>query len=80
GLVDVDAEAYAARVRAAGDQAFVEAITYRREEVPAGLVASPGPLRGVIAIPGERPLAPTREFAAPVLGSVGEVTAEMVAE
>lgn len=80
GLVDVDAEAYAARVRAAGDQAFVEAITYRREEVPAGLVASTGPLRGVIAIPGERPLAPTREFAAPVLGSVGEVTAEMVAE
>ncbi|MBC9732466.1 penicillin-binding transpeptidase domain-containing protein [Nocardioides marmotae] len=79
-LVDIDPAAYAERVRAAGDKAFVEALTYRREDVPAGLVAAIGPLRGVIAIPGERALAPTREFAAPVLGSVGEVTAEMVEE
>ena len=41
---------------------------------------------GIAGIPGGRivaadlPLAPTREFAAPLLGRVGEVTAEMIEE
>jgi cell division protein FtsI/penicillin-binding protein 2 len=77
-LVDVDATSYVKQVEAAGDQAFVEAIVYRRDQVP------PGVLQGYEAIPGAQPvtdqipLAPTREFAAPILGSVGEVTAEMI--
>lgn len=80
GLVDVDGAAYAEEVRKAGDQAFVEAITYRQEEVPPEVTRAAATVPGVLAAPDERPLAPTREFAAPILGSVGEVTAEMVAE
>ena len=46
-LVDIDAAAYAKRVVAAGEQAFVEAIVYRRGEVPDALAAYD-------AIPGTR--------------------------
>lgn len=76
--VDVDPDAYVKQVKAAGPQAFVEAITYRRGE-------GPGP-RSIAGITGARiiddtlALAPTREFAAPLLGRVGPVTAEMVEE
>ncbi|WP_372729329.1 penicillin-binding transpeptidase domain-containing protein [Nocardioides sp.] len=76
-LVDIAAAPYAARVKAAGEKAFVEAIVFREGEVPselAGIDAIPG-ARGV---PDELPLAPTRQFAAPLLGSVGPVTAEMI--
>jgi cell division protein FtsI/penicillin-binding protein 2 len=37
-------------------------------------------IRGARALPGTMPLAPTREFAAALLGRVGPVTAEMVQE
>jgi len=80
GLVGIDPGPYVKAVKAAGPQAFVEAIVYRREELPAAVTA------GVVAIPGSRiiagdlPLAPTRDFAAPLLGKVGEVTAEIIAE
>lgn len=75
-LTEIDAAAYAARVRASGPKAFVEAITYRQDQLPEGLAAIPG----ARAIGARLPLAPTRDFAAPLLGSVGEVTAEIVAE
>ncbi|MCW2791739.1 MAG: penicillin-binding protein transpeptidase, partial [Nocardioides sp.] len=76
-LVDIDAAAYAKRVEAAGDKAFVEAIVYRRGDAPAA-VASYDDIPGAVALSDELPLAPTREFAAPILGTVGEVTAEMI--
>ena len=76
-LVDIDAAAYAKRVEAAGEKAFVEAIVYRRGDAPAA-VASYDTIPGAVALDDELPLAPTREFAAPILGSVGEVTAEMI--
>jgi cell division protein FtsI/penicillin-binding protein 2 len=76
-LVDIDAAAYAKRVVAAGEQAFVEAIVYRRGEVPDAMAAYDA-IPGALALADEVPLAPTREFAAPILGTVGEVTAEMV--
>jgi cell division protein FtsI/penicillin-binding protein 2 len=78
-LADIDPAAYAKRVEAAGEQAFVEAIVYRRGEVPDALAGIDG-IRGALALAAELPLAPTKEFAAPILGSVGEVTAEMVKE
>ncbi|WGL52686.1 penicillin-binding transpeptidase domain-containing protein [Nocardioides sp. BP30] len=73
----IDPEAYAKLVQAAGAKQFVEAITYRAGQAPlrAGQVA---------AIPGARvvhtnaALAPTKSFAAPILGTVGPVTADMV--
>ena len=79
GLVGVDPADFARRVRASGPRAFVEAIVYRRGDVPASL-AGLDRIPGAVALPDELPLAPTREFAAPILGTVGEVTAEMVKE
>ncbi|WP_370248386.1 penicillin-binding transpeptidase domain-containing protein [Nocardioides sp.] len=77
-LVDVDPGPFAKAVEAAGEKAFVAAITYREDDVPAAVADAD--LRGLRLVPDEIPLAPTREFAAPILGTVGEVTAEMIAE
>lgn len=77
-LVGIDAGDYVKRVEAAGAKAYVEAIVYRREEVPPAVGAGYDDIEGVLALAGELPLAPTKEFAAPILGSVGEVTAEMI--
>jgi cell division protein FtsI/penicillin-binding protein 2 len=79
-LVGIDPKDYAKRVEAAGPQAFVEAIVYRQEEVDPGLLRAVEGIAGARVLAGSLPLAPTREFAAPLLGRVGEVTAEMIEE
>jgi hypothetical protein len=77
-LVKIDPKEYAAKVAAAGPQAFVEAIVYRATDP-----ARP-PNRTVFAIVGALPveddqmLALTRDFARPIIGSVGEATKEIV--
>ena len=79
-LVEIDAQPYVKQVSAAGPKAFVQAIVYRRSSVPGGV------LDGIDAIPGARtiadkqPLAPDKDFAAAILGSVGPATAELVKE
>ena len=78
-VVDVDPTPYAESVRAAGDQAFVEAITLRSQDarkIPDADLDFPG----ASAIGTTRSLAPTAEFAAPILGRVGDATAEMIAD
>ncbi|GAB2774736.1 penicillin-binding transpeptidase domain-containing protein [Nocardioides salsibiostraticola] len=77
-LVGVDATSYADRVEAAGDQAFVEAITFRADEIPPAVRDNYEKYKGARLIGTDQPLAPRRGFAAPILGSVGEVTAEMI--
>lgn len=77
-LVDIDPAAYAQRVEAAGAKAFVEAITLRKEDVPLRLARGYDKIVGAVAIPDRVPLSPDRGFALPILGSVGEVTAEMI--
>jgi cell division protein FtsI/penicillin-binding protein 2 len=77
-VVGVDVKDYVKQVAAAGPQAFVEAIVYRREEVEPGLVRTVEGIAGARIIAGSQPLAPTRDFAAPLLGRVGEVTAEII--
>ncbi|WP_322937405.1 penicillin-binding transpeptidase domain-containing protein [Nocardioides bizhenqiangii] len=79
-LVGVDVAPYVRAVRAAGDRAFVEAISFRRAEVPAEVLASYEGIAGAVALADDISLAPTREFAAPILGRVGPVTAEMIKE
>ncbi|GAA4373340.1 penicillin-binding transpeptidase domain-containing protein [Nocardioides caricicola] len=79
-LVDVDVAPYVKQVEAAGDKAFVEAIVIRQGEVPGAVSRGVGAIPGALAIQDEIPLAPTREFATPILGTVGPVTAEMVEE
>ena len=78
-LVDIDAASYAKRVAAAGEKAIVEAIANRRGEAPDAMAAYDA-IPGALALADKVPLAPTKEFAAPILGTVGEVTAELVKE
>lgn len=79
GLLDVDAAAYEKRVSAAGPKAFVEALVVRADGSTPLDQAALRALPGVVQLPDTRPLAPTREFARPVLGTVGDATAEVVA-
>ncbi len=80
GLVGIAPGPYATQVEAAGDQAFVEAIVFRRDEVPQPVVASYQAIEGALAVQDDIPLGPTPDFAVPILGRVGPVTAEMVEE
>ncbi|KAA1415506.1 penicillin-binding protein [Nocardioides humilatus] len=79
-LVGIDVAAYVKAVKAAGDRAFVEAITYRKGEVPSEVEAGLRSIDGSLAVADEIALAPTKDFAAPILGRVGPVTAEMIEE
>lgn len=77
--LDVDATSYAERARAMGPEAFVEAVVLREEDardVPSAYTDIPG----AVALSDTLPLAPTREFAAALLGRVGPATAEIVEE
>jgi hypothetical protein len=77
-LVGIDAAPYVKQVKAAGDKAFVQAIAFRRDEVPPSVMAQYNDIKGVDAIADDVPLGITKEFAAPILGSVGPVTAEII--
>jgi cell division protein FtsI/penicillin-binding protein 2 len=73
----IDPEAYAAKVAAAGPKAFVEAITVRQADLAYDVTAMTA-ITGVRAVQDTLPLAPTRAFARPILGTVGAATAEIV--
>ncbi|MET0999461.1 MAG: penicillin-binding transpeptidase domain-containing protein, partial [Marmoricola sp.] len=77
-LVDIDAADFVKQVTAAGPKAFVQGIVYRRNETPPGLLVALDDVPGARAISDELPLAPTKDFASAVLGSVGPATAELV--
>jgi cell division protein FtsI/penicillin-binding protein 2 len=73
----MDSDAYATRVAAAGEKAFVEALVVRSNDTSYDLAAIQK-LAGVNLVHDSLPLAPTRRFARPILGTVGEATAEIV--
>ncbi len=77
-LLGLDVAPYVKLVKGAGSEQFVPAIVYRQADVPAGVMQRYTRIKGVDAIAGELPLAITKEFAAPILGTVGPVTAEMI--
>ena len=77
-LVGIDVAAYVKQVRAAGPKAFVQAIAFRQDEVPPAVMAQYNDIPGVDAIAAQIPLGITKEFAAPILGTVGPVTAEII--
>ncbi|WP_226346305.1 penicillin-binding transpeptidase domain-containing protein [Agilicoccus flavus] len=78
-LIDIDPRAYEAAVAGAGPQAFVEAIVYREPSRELAAIAGRlGPIPGATSVADARPLAPSATFAAPILGRVGEATAEIV--
>jgi len=73
----INAANFATAVKNAGPRAFVEAITVRAnssQETAARQVDAPG----VFFVADTIPLAPTASFARPLLGIVGDATAEIV--
>ena len=77
-LVDINAATYARQVAAAGDDAFVEAITYRETDDARPANSEVFAIKGALPIQSEQMLAPTRDFARPILGTVGQATKEIV--
>jgi cell division protein FtsI/penicillin-binding protein 2 len=77
-LLGIDVASYVKQVKASGPQAFIQAIVYRQEDVPAAVSQAYVHIKGVDALAGTLPLGITKEFAAPILGTVGPVTAEMI--
>lgn len=79
-LVEIDPAAYTKSVAANGPKAFVQAIVLRAPEVDPALKATLKAIPGSRVIETTKPLAPSATFARPVLGRVGEATAEIVSQ
>ncbi|MBO1751847.1 penicillin-binding protein [Actinotalea sp. BY-33] len=77
--LELDPEAFAERATAAGERAFVEALVVREED-PGVDVGAFQLLTGSNAVGDSLPLAPSRTFARPLLGTAGPATAEIVEE
>ncbi|WP_298255268.1 penicillin-binding transpeptidase domain-containing protein [uncultured Arthrobacter sp.] len=77
-LLEIDPEAYADQVAAAGEEAFVVALVVRDDADRTVTDAQIGAIEGALAQPGTLELGPTRTFARELLGSVGEATEELV--
>jgi cell division protein FtsI/penicillin-binding protein 2 len=75
--VGVDADRFVKAAQAAGPKAFVEAIVLRAQDAH-GVLSSVAAIPGALTLPDTMPLAPSREFGAGLLGSVGPATAEIV--
>jgi cell division protein FtsI/penicillin-binding protein 2 len=76
GLVDVDADALVAKVKAAGPDEFVPVITLRRDAYDQ-LKAQLQPIPGAVFREDQIPLAPSRTFARALLGTTGPATEEI---
>ncbi len=78
-LLGIDANAYVDRVTKAGAQAFVPALTLRTTDpLLTKNIAKIDAIRGASRLPRMMVLGPTRTWAAPILGTVGEATAEQI--
>lgn len=76
-ILGVDAAAYVDRAEAMGAAAFVEALVLREDDALDVLPAF-RKVPGALAVRDTLALAPTREFAAALLGRVGPATLELV--
>ncbi|HTG84987.1 MAG TPA: penicillin-binding transpeptidase domain-containing protein [Gemmatimonadales bacterium] len=78
GVVEIDPKAYAAKVAGAGKDAFVLAIVLRMDapHLPRGSRIRAIP--GAVSIRTSQMLAPARDFARPIIGTVGDATKEDV--
>ena len=75
-VLEIDPAAYAAKVKAYGAVAFVDAITLREEAFNALDKDKLNAVEGILVTRDTMPLAPSRTFASAILGSVHEATAE----
>lgn len=78
-VLGINGGAYADRVTKAGPQAFVPALTLRTTDPTLTKnVKAIDAIKGASRNPQMMVLGPTRTWAAPILGSVGEATAEQI--
>jgi cell division protein FtsI/penicillin-binding protein 2 len=79
-VVKIKSKPYAAKVAAAGSSAFVVAIVFRMDAPDLPLGSKIRAIPGAVSIRTTQMMAPTREFARPIIGTVGEETKEDVDE
>jgi cell division protein FtsI/penicillin-binding protein 2 len=79
-VVKINSKAYAAKVAAAGNSAFVVAIVFRADAPDLPLSSKIRTIPGALSIKTTQMLAPTHDFARPIIGTVGEATKEDVDE
>jgi cell division protein FtsI/penicillin-binding protein 2 len=77
-VVKINSKAYAAKVAAAGNSAFVVAIVFRANAPDLPLSSKIRAIPGALSIKTTSMLAPTYDFARPIIGTVGEATKEDV--
>lgn len=76
--LDLDAKAYVERAEESGDKAFVEALVLRAEDAINDVPAAYFDIPGAVSLAEQQDLAPSRGFAAAILGSVGEATEDII--
>src|SRR5690625_1277997 len=79
-LLDIDVGSYVSEAKDAGPDAFVEAIVLRKPDAADVDASAYGRITGATQISDTMSLAPTSDFAEPLLGSVGQATAELIEE
>ncbi|KAA1398354.1 penicillin-binding protein [Aeromicrobium ginsengisoli] len=79
-LIDIDADRFAKAVKAAGPQAFVVGLVVRADSDDTLSDAQIASIPGAAQLGAVLPLAPTKGFGQPLLGVVGEATAEIIAK
>ncbi|MEV7396735.1 penicillin-binding transpeptidase domain-containing protein [Aeromicrobium sp. NPDC092404] len=79
-VLDIDADRYVKAVEAAGPQAFVVALVVRADSDDTLSRDQLAAIPGAVQLGAEIPLGPTKGFGQPLLGAVGEATAEIVAK
>lgn len=79
-LLDIDVDRYAKAVKAAGPQAFVVALVVRADSDDTLSDDEVASIPGAAQLGAELPLAPTKAYGQPMLGVVGEATAEVIAK
>ena len=79
-VVKINPKAYAKKVSAAGSSAFVPAIVLRMDAPDVPLGSEIRAIPGALSIKTGQMLAPTRDFARPIIGTVGEATKENIDE
>ncbi len=77
-VIKINSKAYAKKVAAAGNSAFVTAIVLRMDAPDLPLGSKIRAIPGALSIRTGQMLAPTRDFARPIIGIVGEATKEEV--
>ncbi len=77
-ILGIDGASYAKKVASAGAKQFVVGLTVRSSDPLAQKIAQVQAVPGGAAVPGNEVLGPTSTFAKAILGTVGDVTAEMV--